>query len=256
MGTLHAIDWSKDLYDTMQRPEPPSPPPSQGLITPHRLVAMRHFMQLRIEWENEVQWASQIGPPPDSVFFAREAAYVIVNSGMRAQIAWKIWERVRERLAQDLPVANSGAFGHPGKTKAIDQIWRDKADLYRSYMALTDDAARLDFLGDLPWIGDITRYHLAKNFGVMVAKPDRWLVRVAELHGLTVEQICFDLAEATGYSVPLVDTIIWRCCNLGAVSIESDGIRPVDPWLACFWVDADLNEKHGHPARKKGQAAP
>lgn len=256
MATTPTINRSKDLYDTLQRPEPPTPPASPGLITPHRLVAMRHFMQLRIEWEDEVQWASQVAPPPDPDHFARETAFVIVNSGMRAQVAQKIWERVRDRLDHDLPVASSGAFGHPGKTKAIDLIWKSRADLYRSYMALGDDESRLAFLGRIPWIGGITRYHLAKNFGIMVAKPDRWLVRVADLHGLSVDHLCSGLAEATGYPVPLVDTVIWRCCNLGAILIEDNGIRPVDPWLACYWVDADLNEEHGYPARGREGVAP
>lgn len=208
---------------------------------------MRHFMELRKAWEEEAQWASRIGPPLDAEFFAMETAYVIVNSGMKAQAAWKIWERVRDRLAQDPPVSGSGAFGHPGKVKAIDTVWSDRESLFRAYLALEGDSARLAYLGDLPWVGGITRYHLAKNFGVQVAKPDRWLVRVADLHGLSVEAFCAALAEATGYQVPLVDTLIWRCCNLGAIAFQDDGVMPVDPWLVAWWADADLQAEMGTP---------
>lgn len=238
----HFIDWTKDLYDQMAMPGPPSRAIKGGILTPHRLIAMRAFMTLRREWEEEAQWASNIGTCEDAEFFAMETAYVIVNSGMKAQIAWRIWERVRERLERDLPVTGSGAFGHPGKVKAIDDVWKNRHDLFQRFNQAEGDSAKLEFLGSLPWVGNITRYHLAKNFGLQVAKPDRWLVRVADIHGQTVKAFCQHLSDATGFSVPLVDTIIWRCCNLGAVAIEEHGLRPVDPWLIAFWENADLNK--------------
>jgi hypothetical protein len=214
---------------------------------------MRGFMTFRAEWEDEAQWAAHIRPCPDAEFFARETAFVIINSGMRAQVAWGIWERVRDRLERNLPVAGSDAFRHPGKTAAIDAVWRDREDLFARFQTLPDDEARLAFLEGLPWIGGITKYHLAKNFGLAVAKPDRWLARVAEAHDTTVQAFCADMAAATGLPVPLVDTVVWRCCNLGAVAIEPGGIRPVDPWMIGLFEDADLNASHGTSAFEYGR---
>jgi hypothetical protein len=51
------------------------------------------------------------------------------------------------------------------------------------------------------------------------------------------------LSEDSGYPVPLVDTILRLCCNLGAIAIEPKGVRPLDPWLVCRWVQADRDAK-------------
>jgi hypothetical protein len=40
---------------------------------------------------------------------------------------------------------------------------------------------RLEYLGSLPWIGAITKYHAARNFGVDCVKPDIHLTRLAAL---------------------------------------------------------------------------
>ena len=80
--------------------------------------------------------------------------------------------------------------------------------------------AAVDRCASLPWIGDITKYHLAKNLGANVAKPDRWLVRLADAEKTTVDQLCRRLAIATGDRVATVDVVLWRACAVGVLVID------------------------------------
>ena len=70
----------------------------------------------------------------------------------------------------------------------------------------------------LPWIGPITKYHLARNLGIDVAKPDRHLVRLAKRFGYNestgVQQMCEELAERTRDRIGVVDVVLWRYANL------------------------------------------
>lgn len=66
-------------------------------------------------------------------------------------------------------------------------------------------------LQSLPFIGPITSWHLAKNLGLDVAKPDRHLVRVSEHLGfLSADDLCRELAASTGEQAKVVDLIVWR----------------------------------------------
>jgi hypothetical protein len=69
----------------------------------------------------------------------------------------------------------------------------------------------------MPWIGPTTKYHLAKNFGVDVAKPDVHLQRLADLEGVTAQALCERLAETSPYHTRTVDLLLWRACVEGIV---------------------------------------
>ena len=126
------------------------------------------------------------------------------------QIARQIWNRVR-------PVVESGSsastvFGHKGKSAAIDYVWQNRDELLKKYLAAED---KIEYLQSLPWIGVITKWHLAKNFGHDCAKPDRHLVRIAGEEG--VHKLCFRLSEASGDRIATVDLVLWRAANLGLI---------------------------------------
>lgn len=66
-------------------------------------------------------------------------------------------------------------------------------------------------LQKLAFIGPITSWHLAKNLGLDVAKPDRHLVRVSERLGFfSADHFCRELAATTGEPAKVVDLIVWR----------------------------------------------
>jgi hypothetical protein len=69
----------------------------------------------------------------------------------------------------------------------------------------------VDMLEHLPGIGKITKYHLAKNIGLVdEAKPDIWLVRAANACSSTVEELVIFLSKKYKMSRHTVDVILWR----------------------------------------------
>jgi len=69
----------------------------------------------------------------------------------------------------------------------------------------------VDMLEQLPGIGPITKYHLAKNIGLIdEAKPDIWLVRAAEASNTSVKQLVEFLSKKYSMSRHAVDVVLWR----------------------------------------------
>jgi hypothetical protein len=170
--------------------------------------------------EGDIQWAEGLGPPSDADEFGGEVIFVICNSGMRNTVARQIFRRVMDAL-----VAGGSAgdvFGHRGKSAAIDAIWRDRVALLAGFHAAED---KLAFCQSLPWIGGVTKYHLAKNFGADVAKPDVHLQRLADRFGCTPQELCATLAVSVGYRIATVDTLLWRACANGVVDSRTGLLR-------------------------------
>ena len=86
--------------------------------------------------------------------------------------------------------------------------------LFRRYLQ-TDDL--IAFCETLPWIGPITKFHLAKNLGSNVAKPDVHMLRLAKLSGTTAQELCERLSRETGYRAATIDLILWRACADGII---------------------------------------
>ncbi len=68
-----------------------------------------------------------------------------------------------------------------------------------------------DALESLPGIGPVTKFHLAKNIGLLDrAKPDIWLRRAATSCGCSVDELVNYLSASTGASHNVVDVAIWH----------------------------------------------
>ena len=76
-----------------------------------------------------------------------------------------------------------------------------------------------------------TKYHLAKDLGVDVAKPDVHLARLATRDRTTVARICARLARQTGYRMATIDTILWRACATGILDSKR---YELEGWRAAF----------------------
>ncbi len=173
-------------------------------------------------YSGEIEWARKVCAPENAYLFASEAIFVICNSGMKAQVARTIYANVMTALVGGRPVFQ--VFKHAHKAKSIETIWANRAKLYAAYMALETDTQRIEAIDDLPHIGGITKYHLAKNFGLNVAKPDRHLQRLADREGVSPQALCERLARESGDRVTVVDLVLWRACNLGLLkSREASG---------------------------------
>lgn len=162
--------------------------------------------------QEDIAWCENVGLPSTAEEFAREAIFVICNSGMKHTVATKIFERCMVALSTGDSVSN--VFGHKGKAAAIEHVWAERSSLFGQFLA-TAHEEHLDFLRSLPFVGDITKYHLAKNFGLDVAKPDVHLQRLADGEGCTVQRLCERLSKETGLRIATVDTVLWRACATG-----------------------------------------
>lgn len=170
-------------------------------------------------WSDEIQWSEGVTRPATAEAMAGELIWVIINSGMSHKVTRGIQARVNANLAAGIPVFPT-AFKHPGKAAAIDLIWQTRADLFQQLTVLTDEAM-IDWCGEIPWIGSITKYHAAKNLGADVAKPDRWLERIAAVSGETVQDMCVRLATCSGDRIATVDLVLWRAAATGLINIPT-----------------------------------
>jgi hypothetical protein len=105
----------------------------------------------------------------------------------------------------------SAAFRNERKLCAIVNVARnvDEVGFAQLKKRITRDP--LAELRRLPHIGHVTMWHLAKNLGFEVAKPDRHLERLSALAGYTsTHRLCRALSEVTGDAVNVVDLVLWR----------------------------------------------
>jgi len=173
-----------------------------------------------------IEWSGNIHAPVDADAFARETAYVVLNSGFKNSVAAPILERCMIALKAGRSAARE--FGHEGKSKAIDWIWAEREALFADYRAAGDKIA---FLRSLPWIGPVTAWHLAKNLGGDHAKPDVHMERLARRDKTTTHKLCDRLARQTGYRVARIDTVLWRACADGLLSSK---LYETEGWTAAF----------------------
>ena len=194
------------------------------------MITLKRFRRIEAAvrtagFANEIKWSENIVAPADAEDFAQHAIYVIINSGFRTSVAVLVHERCMHALTKRRPL--SKAFRHERKVSAIRTIWRDRSALYQAFLAADD---KLDFCETLPFVGPVTRYHLAKNLGVDTAKQDLHLDRLARRDETTAAKLCGRLARKTGYRTATVDTILWRACV--------EGILDSRRYLAAGWTAA------------------
>lgn len=166
-------------------------------------------------YAEELDWAATVGPPRDAVHLALEYTHVVVNSGMKAQIAEKIHDKIKMARAFGNPA--SSVFGHKAKAAAIDEFWESRFMKFTDFSEARFNGTVLSWCLAQKWIGPITMYHLARNLGADVCKPDRHLVRIAAKVGKSPHDLCAGIAAVTGHRIGAVDGTIWRAANLGWV---------------------------------------
>lgn len=178
------------------------------------IIDFHHIRQAVIQagYGEEIVWQESATEPDSADEFMWEYIWVVISSGMKNQVARIIEQRIVEAYNSGKPIET--AFKHKGKVAAIKQMINNHDDAFDSYLEATD---KLEFLALLPYIGEITKYHLAKNLGLDVVKPDRHLVRIAKKFSMTPNALCQKLSKETGYRIGTVDLILWRAGNLGVI---------------------------------------
>lgn len=159
--------------------------------------------------------------------FLSEAAWVVLSAGMREAVIRKLFPRVSRAFfnwtsAQAI-VRNEAkcradalrVFNHKGKINALIQIAATVHALGYNTVQKRLAADGLAFICELPYMGPATSYHLAKNLGLDVVKPDRHLLRVAKATSFpTPDELCRTIAAFTGERLSVVDLVIWRYATL------------------------------------------
>jgi hypothetical protein len=175
-----------------------------------------------LDWQSELNFASS-----QESDFLREAAWVILSSGMREATIRMKFEQIANAFlgfnnAADIVINSKKCrsdaiklFGHSGKIDAIISIaFRIMADGFERIKNLTN-CYGVRYLQSFDFIGPATSFHLAKNLGLNVSKPDRHLCRVAKVSGFgSVAELCGKISEVTGDSESVVDLVIWRFATL------------------------------------------
>jgi hypothetical protein len=175
-----------------------------------------------IEWQDSVS----LERLAESTFL-QEYAWVVLASGMREAVVRRKFPQISECFwswssaqmiachSKDCVTAALLIFHHEQKMRAIVSTAELIAN--QGFVVFKEQLERepLETLRGLPFIGPITQYHLAKNIGVDVAKPDRHLVRIADLFGYqSVHDFCGEVASVTCSRVAVVDLIFWRFATL------------------------------------------
>jgi hypothetical protein len=185
-----------------------------------------------------IDWAEGLAKPRAFTGddLAGEIIWIILCAGRSAQAARTIERRVWEAIRAGRPVVE--AFGYRAKADAIEAAWRDRSRLLdecRDVLASGDLARLVEWCGKLRFVGDDTKWQLAKNLGADVCKPDIWLCRLAgfpdkprqpeRIRFPACMDLCQPLAAATGDRIATVDSVLWLACNKGVLDPTSEGVR-------------------------------
>ena len=158
----------------------------------------------------------------------REHAWVVLNSGFREQTVRKYfdyislcfcdWESGNEIVKNEVACFESAypVFGNRRKLRAILEMAKLVSERGSEYYIEAIESEPIETLRSLPFVGDITAWHLAKNLGIDVAKPDRHLVRLASRFGYNcVHRMCDDVNQLVGDRVSVIDLVLWRAEERG-----------------------------------------
>ena len=176
------------------------------------------------EWAFEIEHVRKTLSKPLSEitpdFFFQQYAYVVLCSYWKEQYARKEWEKF-------LTTGNPDVISNTRKRAAIMQGVSHAEEWLtnlKRYIGWDNEATyMICYLDNLPMIGPVTRYHLARNIGIDCVKPDRHLIRLASEAGYNmqypqkaVERMCKDIQIGIGNAEKLgtIDVVLWRACNL------------------------------------------
>lgn len=192
------------------------------------------FDEIRYNLYNSVVFS------PDD--FAFECFYVVCVAGFKQDYAKAISNRIIDFVKgkdnfeeEDL----LKIYKNKMKVRAIKNIWDNRKKYQEQFYALETTDEKVEFLGKLPHIGNITKYHLARNLGLDFVKYDIWIQRLGvALYGskdfvdrvnnskLLDEIKCFcdemfnDIKQETGEKVGFIDVVLWRACQKGLLKID------------------------------------
>lgn len=148
-------------------------------------------------------------------YFLNEFIFVVLSAGKSNKGVITISKKIRDNNFDLLVI------GHSGKISAIVEAVNNHEEWFKELKTKKNLEEILDYLESKPFIGKITKYHLARNLGFDVAKPDVHLQRLTNLFGFeSANELCKFISKATGDRIGVVDFVLWRAMNLGVMKLE------------------------------------
>lgn len=183
---------------------------------------------LNAGYRTEIEWQASLDfDLITEADFLREHAWVALSAGMHERIIRRCfgiislcfydWQSAETIIEQENN-CRCLALRYFNNHRKIDGIIKTARIIASFGFASYKEEIRrnpLQVLQSLPFVGPVTRYHLAKNIGLPFAKPDRHLVRLATSVGYSdIQQFCKDISEYVDDSIPVVDIVLWRFANI------------------------------------------
>jgi len=159
--------------------------------------------------------------------FLRESAWTVLSAGFRESVIRKLFGSLSEAFLEwrsagliherrrDCKIAALQVFGNERKIAAILDIATIVAECGFGTIRRRIKEDGVSFLQTLPYIGPVTAFHLAKNLGLPVVKPDRHMERMARAAGFRSSfELCQEIANRTGDPIQVIDIVLWRYATL------------------------------------------
>jgi hypothetical protein len=185
-------------------------------------AVIAHGFDWEIDWQAERRFERI-----QETDFLRESAWTVLSAGFRESVIrklfgplseafldWRSAGHIHERR-RECKVAALKVFGNERKISAILDIAAIVAKCGFGTIRSRIDEDGVSFLQTLPYIGPVTAFHLAKNLGLPVVKPDRHLQRMARAAGFRSPlELCQEIANRTGDPIQVIDIVLWRYATL------------------------------------------
>ena len=177
-------------------------------------------------WEIDWQAERRLDRIGESEFL-RESAWTVLSAGFRETIVRRLFGPLCEAFLGMRSAAAIQAnrarcrrnalkvFNNRRKVNAILDIASIVDEMGFECVRRQIEEEEVRFLQTLPYVGSVTAFHLAKNLGLPVVKPDRHLQRIAAAAGFSSPlELCQLISDHLGEPVQVVDVVLWRYATL------------------------------------------
>jgi 3-methyladenine DNA glycosylase Tag len=198
-------------------------------------------------YSDEISWQSNLRfDDLDENMFLKELAWVVLSSGMKERVVSNLFGKISECFFNWVSVERivenedtcfyeaTKVFNNKSKISAIiNAAHRIKRIGFHQLKKLVSENP-IGTLQEFSYIGPVTVYHLAKNIGLPVAKPDRHLTRIANRAGYNeVQEFCNEISRLSGDSISVVDIVLWRFATierdyLNVLSVVNDNFEALE----------------------------
>ena len=177
----------------------------------------------------------------DPTFFFNEYTWVVHATGFSAKAVGKFIPRLIDAYGPYFELASlnsdkavervKSVCNNPQKIKAVHKtsvlmlkgIQKNGWDKFKK-----ENLSHPKLLQDLPYIGPVTCFHLARNIGLLeCVKPDLHLIRLADHWGFPdCISMCKSMGEGYGLPLGIIDLVVWYAASsFGTIEIRKEGQR-------------------------------